>query len=83
MSISFGLESILQPRNNSRRHPEVLEELKENTISNNVPEMAFAGLILVLRRAAPSPSSRVKESKDLFVAGVIIYRFWQQEKEVN
>ena len=54
----YNLETI-----HSRAYPAVLEELKENTIYNNVPKTALAGLILVLRRDAPSPNSRVKRAR--------------------
>lgn len=64
-------------------YPEVLEELKQNTVYNNVPKTNLSGLLLVMKRHIPFTQLKGQESKDLFVARVIVYRFQQWELEAN
>lgn len=57
-NIFYNLETI-----HSGAYPEVLEELKQNTIYNNVPKTNLSGLLLVMRRHMPSLNSMGKGAR--------------------
>ena len=57
-NIFYNLETI-----HSGAYPEVLEELKQNTVYNNVPKTNLSGLLLVIRRHIPSLNSMVRRAR--------------------